>query len=141
MISFAHFSAAMFPTLVFLMELKSGSLFYSLVLSIIVIFLLVIYFLIRDYKRKFAYNSQALNKRISLLQDYNDTLTNELKSLKTELADLQLKLKVAEIEKIDWLKEKDKLEQEIKRLKIQIQKFEKNDDIIIEYYTKGKPTD
>jgi peptidoglycan hydrolase CwlO-like protein len=138
MISFAHFSAAMFPTGIFLLELKSGSLFYYLVISIIAIFLLVIYFLIRDYKRKFAYKSQALNKRISLLKDNNETLTSELKSLKTELADLQIKLKEAEIEKVKWLEGKEKLEEEIKRLKIQIQKLENNDDIIIEYYTKEK---
>lgn len=141
MISFAHFSAAMFPTLVFLLELKSGSLFFYLVLSIIVIFLLVIYFLIRDYKRKFAYKSHALNKRINLLQDYNEILSSELKSLKIEFSDLQQKLKEAEIEKVKWLEEKEKLEEEIKRLKIQIQKLEKNDDIIIEYYTKEKPDD
>jgi len=135
--SFIYFLTGMFPA-VFLGELNPESVFMYLGLLLFVVVLVVILLIVRNFKKNFVDEINALKSKLILLKDHNETILKEQKILTNELSVLLLKVVEVENELSKCIEEKKKLEQEYQSLNDRIQNPKTNNDIIIEYYTNDK---
>lgn len=140
MMNYIHISINSFLT-IYVAEIMIGSVIYYLIPLIILFIAAVIYYISGKNKKNYSYKYDVLIKRISLLKEQNETLSKELQASKKELAALQSELKEFENERNKWLEEKKKLEYDNKNLQDRIQHSKKEEDIIIEFYTKEKSND
>jgi len=122
-------------------EIIIGNLIFYLLLFGFIIFPLGIFFVTRYFKKKIVLNHDSLSGKISFLEEQNRILLKEQNALSLEITALKEQLKEVENKLNQWFTEKAELEQEIQFLKGQMQKFPKNDDIIIEYYMNEKSGD
>ena len=114
----------------------SVSLYLYLVPLAIVVALLAIYFLMDKSKRNFAFKSEAFEKKIHKLSTENKNLADELAELKKMLEENNTQKEKLDHEKQSMILKIKELEKQIEKLtKVEIAEKE---DIIVEYYLKGK---
>lgn len=125
-------------TVFYVAKVSVGSLYFYLVLLLIVLFLAGIYFIVNNYRKNMRYNIVALNSRINLLKEHNEGLLKEQKALFYELSEKKSRLIEIENELKEQIETNRLLEQENKSLRNKNHNSKRNEDIIVEYYINEK---
>jgi uncharacterized protein (DUF3084 family) len=98
--------------------------------------ILLIYFLMDNSKKNFAFKEDALMREIRKLKLQCETQADELKALNIKLEEDETQYNVWKEEKTLLIEENESLKKQIKN-SLKIESAEK-DDIIIEYYLNEK---